>query len=100
MKIVYNRLNQGTTKSDTTKIGKKWNAPLGILFGVIKKIKAEYHISEYWITPTWLEQIFNNFVTGRDDLITEWWFEVKDIPTGTPTTRPAGETGYKVSNTE
>lgn len=48
---------------------KKPNSALGILFGTIEKVKDEYCIKEYAITPTALEQIFNNFVTGRDDLL-------------------------------
>ena len=40
---------------------------LGILFGVIEKIKQTYGVAEYAISPTSLEQIFNNFVTGRMD---------------------------------
>jgi len=37
------------------------NIGLGMMFGLIECIKQEYHIAEYAITPTTLEQVFNTF---------------------------------------
>jgi len=34
---------------------------IGYLFGMMEDIKAEYQISEYSVSQTTLEQIFNNF---------------------------------------
>lgn len=41
---------------------------LGVLFGVMEQIRANYGVDEYSISPTSLEQIFNAFVTGRLDV--------------------------------
>lgn len=37
------------------------NYSIGYLFGLMEDIKQEYEISEYSVTQTTLEQIFNNF---------------------------------------
>jgi len=42
---------------------------LGVLFGTIEKVKKDFGVQEYAVSPTSLEQIFNNFVTGRQDVI-------------------------------
>lgn len=89
--------NEATSSTKKGADTGKANAPLGVLFGVLEKIKASYGIQEYAITPTALEQIFNNFVTGRDDLTGEADFQVDPIPTGHPTGQVGDGTGYTVS---
>ncbi|CAD7927551.1 unnamed protein product [Amoebophrya sp. A120] len=45
---------------------------LGPLFGLLEKHKSEFHIMEYAVTPTTLEQIFNQFTlaqVGEDDTL-------------------------------
>jgi hypothetical protein len=37
------------------------NYSIGYLFGMMEDIKSEYSISEYSVSQTTLEQIFNNF---------------------------------------
>ena len=37
------------------------NYSIGFLFGMMEDIQVEYDISEYQVTQTTLEQIFNNF---------------------------------------
>jgi len=37
------------------------NYSIGWLFGMMEDIQAKYHISEYSVAQTTLEQIFNNF---------------------------------------
>jgi hypothetical protein len=39
----------------------KDNYSIGYLFGFMEDIKAEYEVSEYSVSSTSLEQIFNNF---------------------------------------
>lgn len=40
---------------------------LGMLFGAIEKSKATYNFNEYAVSPSTLEQVFNNFVGGYFD---------------------------------
>jgi len=47
--------NEGDAGMEQSNIG------LGMMFGLIECIKQEYHIAEYAITPTTLEQVFNTF---------------------------------------
>ena len=37
------------------------NYSIGFLFGMMEDIQVQYDISEYQVTQTTLEQIFNNF---------------------------------------
>lgn len=42
------------------------NFSIGYLFGMMEAIKAELNISEYSVSQTSLEQIFNNFAKEAD----------------------------------
>ena len=56
------------------RISKKEKITIGFLFGFFDEMKEKYNISEYFISQTSMEQIFNNFA-NQDD------FEMKNDET-------------------
>eukprot|EP00395_MALV-II_sp_L67-2_P000101 gene101-20_t len=51
---------------DALSKGQRQKRSLGSLFGEVEKVRGMFHIGEYAVTPTTLEQIFNTFT--REDM--------------------------------
>jgi len=48
------------------RISKKENISIGFLFGFFDEIQTKFRISEYSVSQTSMEQIFNNFANQDD----------------------------------
>lgn len=53
------------------------NYSIGYLFGLMEDIKGEYQISEYSVSQTTLEQIFNNFAKEAENGVSFIYFNYK-----------------------
>lgn len=49
------------------------NYSIGFLFGMMEEQKANYEISEYSVSQTTLEQIFNNFAKDAEKNVSVNW---------------------------
>jgi len=47
------------------------NSSIGFLFGLFEDLKVEFFLSEYSISQTSLEQIFNKFASENDEEVLE-----------------------------
>jgi len=68
-KISINYFYENNIKLKLPKKNSENNPTIGFLLGLIENKKSEYKISEFSVTQTSLEQIFNKFASEKEEIL-------------------------------
>jgi len=68
VKITINYLYENNVRLKLPKNSDK-NPTIGFLLGLLEKNKTEFQISEFSVTQTSLEQIFNKFASQKEEVL-------------------------------
>lgn len=81
-KITINYLYENNVRLKLPKNSEK-NPTIGFLLGLLENKKSEFQISEFSVTQTSLEQIFNKFASQKEEVLNynnkEYVLTIKDL---------------------